>query len=179
MNPPFSHAGHRLGDKKTYGMDLKHVAQAMELLKPGGRLVAIVGAPMRRGDRIDDTKTFQNWFGKTTAKYDDRAHLLVKREQYRDYGTTFPSRLLVIEKHSPSGKTITNADFGGDDASFAQIVPSPLMQGIAYDRVPLPGNPDQPSSVPNDAPVGTGDQSVDAVQPPISDVGPGGEAVDA
>lgn len=91
MNPPFSRAGHKMGDKMVQGMDLKHLDAALRLLKPGGRLVAIVGAGLHgRG------KGFEHWLADNP--YAVRADLEIGRDIYKSHGTTFPTRLLVIDK---------------------------------------------------------------------------------
>lgn len=104
MNPPFSHAGERMGTKTISGTDLKHIDAALDLLAPNGRLVAIIGAGLH-----GETKTLKSWLAKTGARYNLRAHVTVARDVYKGYGTTFPTRVLVIDKTAPSGETVTGA----------------------------------------------------------------------
>jgi predicted RNA methylase len=91
MNPPFSAAAHvegRVGDAA-----LRHIASALARLAPGGRLVAITGA-----HQGPDNPTFRDAFvalqGKGrvlfTAPLDGRI--------YAKHGTTFDTRLTVIDK---------------------------------------------------------------------------------
>lgn len=91
MNPPFSRAGHRLGNKKIIGTDRRHIDEALKLLAPGGRLVAIIGAGLHgRG------QAFGQWL--ENLPYQVRADIEVSRDVYKAHGTTFPTRLLVIDK---------------------------------------------------------------------------------
>lgn len=120
MNPPFSRAGHRLGNKKVQGTDLKHIDSALQLLEPGGRLVAIVGAGLHgRGVGFD------NWMQQ--LPYSVRADVEVGRDVYRGYGTTFPTRILVIDKTPREGIAVT-----GSVESLPQLVD--LLQEIRDGR---------------------------------------------
>jgi tRNA G10 N-methylase Trm11 len=56
MNPPFSATGGRVKGHSTH-FGARHVEQALLRLKPGGRLVAIVG----RGMALD-RPTFRTWW---------------------------------------------------------------------------------------------------------------------
>jgi len=93
MNPPFSAAGSR-GTKNTSATGAKHLQQALALLKPGGRLVAIMGHTFQPGNsRV--TKFFDGLDGKMTLQ----ANVVVKGDQvYKKYGTAYDNRLLVIDK---------------------------------------------------------------------------------
>lgn len=99
MNPPFSTAAGRIQGKKLIGTDLKHIDAALSLLAPDGRLVAIIGAGLH-----GKSKTLQDW--ENGLKYDLRADIELNRDVYKGYGTTFPTRVLVIDKRAPTGKTI-------------------------------------------------------------------------
>ena len=100
MNPPFSRAGMRMGDKMVQGTDRKHIDEALGLLPDGGRLVAIVGAGLHgQGQKM--TKWLDD------LPYRVTANIEVAREVYRGYGTEFPTRVLVIDKVPRAGaKTI-------------------------------------------------------------------------
>lgn len=91
MNPPFSRAGMRMGDRMVQGTDRKHIDEALTLLPEGGRLVAIVGAGLHgQGQKMTQ------WLDK--LPYQLAANIEVAREVYRGYGTEFPTRVLVIDK---------------------------------------------------------------------------------
>lgn len=102
MNPPFSQTAGRLGDKKDLHVAENHVEQALKLLAPGGRLVAIVGRGMTM-----DSKTHGAWWGRVSKEYDVRANVGISGAVYARYGTAFGTRLLVIDKQTPSGATLT------------------------------------------------------------------------
>lgn len=173
MNPPFSHAGHRMGSKTITGTDLKHVSAALEFMAPGGRLVAIVGAPMMG----EETKTFRNWYNATKQKYRVHANVQVGRDVYKTYGTTFPTRVLVIDKPLGDGSEAPQAETIAKNVdTLASLVKE--LEGVRHAR--LPANPDaqsQPAQppVPGSAPTGQGGRRPDVpLQPPTSGVAPGG-----
>jgi len=122
MNPPFSNAANTSQSNTLVGA--KHVEQALELLPPGGRLVAIVGEGM-----ADDRPRFKNWWAQTKRKYNVRANIGVSGDEYRKYGTTFGNNLLVIDKTGPTpeGETTT-----GSVAKVEDLIP--LLEGIKNDR---------------------------------------------
>lgn len=96
MNPPFSRAGMRMGDRMVQGTDRKHIDEALTLLPDGGRLVAIVGAGLHgQGQKM--TQWLDN------LPYQLVANIEVAREVYRGYGTEFPTRVLVIDKVPRTG----------------------------------------------------------------------------
>lgn len=96
MNPPFSAAGNR-GVKKDLMTGARHIEQALARLQPGGRLVAIVGRGM--GFK---TPTFNHWWGLIRGRYSVKANIAVSGEVYRKYGTSFDTRLLVIDNTGPT-----------------------------------------------------------------------------
>lgn len=102
MNPPFSRAGMRMGDKMVQGTDRKHIDEALTLLPDGGRLVAIVGAGLHgQGQKM--TQWLDN------LPYQLVANIEVAREVYRGYGTEFPTRVLVIDKVPPTDSTLVRS----------------------------------------------------------------------
>ena len=113
MNPPFSRAAERMGGKMVADEGAKHIEQALSRLEPGGRLVAIVGDGMKPegavtpGSQRQGTGTaFRDWWNKIGALYDVRAEVGVDRDIYTKYGTSFPTRFLVIDKNAPSGREL-------------------------------------------------------------------------
>lgn len=111
MNPPFSRAAERMGGRMVLDEGAKHIEQALQRLEPGGRLVAIVGDGMKPegtvtpgGGRQGTGAVFAGWWKRIGAEYDVRANVGVDRDIYRKYGTSFPTRFLVIDKVSPSGR---------------------------------------------------------------------------
>ncbi len=113
MNPPFSRAAERMGGKMVADEGAKHIEQALQRLEPGGRLVAIVGDGMKpEGTAAVGTarqgtgRAFRDWWAKIGREYDVLANVGVDRDIYTKYGTSFPTRLLVIDKNPPSGREL-------------------------------------------------------------------------
>jgi predicted RNA methylase len=77
MNPPFSHAAHRMGAKTVYGTDLRHIEAALSYLKDNGRLVAVMGRPLHEDK--GESKNFQNWIDRIGKTYNVRANVYVNR----------------------------------------------------------------------------------------------------
>lgn len=122
MNPPFSATAGRT-DKKDLMTGARHIEEALKLLQPGGRLVAIVG----RGMSLD-SPTYREWWNKIRAEYDVRANIGVGGKDYAKYGTSFETRLLVIDKTGPTTRDIV----GGEVESVAELPPK--LEGIRVDR---------------------------------------------
>lgn len=125
MNPPFSRAGTRLGAKRVVGTDLRHIEAALDTMEDGGRLVAIAGAPLHG----EETRTFEAWAKRIGQTADIRANVTVGRDVYKGYGTTFPTRLLIIDKTGPTRDTI-----GGEASTLEDLIG--IIEGIRNDRNP-------------------------------------------
>lgn len=135
MNPPFSHAGHKFGGKTISGMDRRHVSSALKLLKPGGRLVAIMGAPMRsRGlKNTQEGVGFRKWWDQLVKDYNVRANVIVSDDVYKGYGTTFPTRLLVVDKPQ-TGQAPASDAIIGKAADVNELLD--MLEGVKNDRQP-------------------------------------------
>jgi len=95
MNPPFSQAAHRVKTQKIIGTDLKHIEAALQYLQDGGRLVAIMGDSLHGGE----SQRFRDWVSGIQKKYHFRAIVsIADRNIYKKYGTSFPTKVLVIDK---------------------------------------------------------------------------------
>ena len=121
MNPPFSAAGQR-GVKGTSAIGGRHVMQAVEMLRPGGRLVAIMGEGFR-----STNKATKGVFQKMGREGQFRAVVNVDGSKiYRKYGTTFDNRVLVYDKtgqpNDPS-QTIT-----GDVSTIPELLD--MLEGV-------------------------------------------------
>ncbi len=96
MNPPFSATGGRVrGHSTEFGA--RHVEQALLRLKPGGRLVAIVG----RGMGLD-RPTFRAWWTDIELRYRVRANVGMDGSVYGKFGTTFDHQVIVIDHDGPT-----------------------------------------------------------------------------
>jgi predicted RNA methylase len=170
MNPPFSQTGGRMGDMKDVMVGANHIAQAFARLEPGGRLVAIVGQGMG-----PEAPRFVKWFKDMGAKGAWRANVLVSGKVYGKYGTTFGTRVLVIDKVPPDAQPMVRGS--------AETVPDLIgrLQEVRGSRVsvpegqsagqPRPAEPSSPAGAPagEGAPIGSG--RVPPVGPGV--VGPG------
>jgi predicted RNA methylase len=181
MNPPFSQTAGRMGDQKDIRVGARHVEEALALLKPGGRLVAIVGGgrpgtggtALAEGGMGPDAKSWQSWWKKIRGQYDVRANIGVNGRVYQRYGTVFPTRLLVIDKPlegvKPSGDR-------GVTASVNEVAEAVrILQGVRDARIPPPEPPAIQPAGPGEAPPGgrPGVPGRPTVQPPAPPLGPG------
>ena len=108
MNPPFS-AGALKGTAETpaanrtkYGFN--HVNSALQRLEPGGRLVAILSGGMEgreQGARLDAPVAQAHW-EKIAKRYTLKANVGISGKEYSKYGTSFPTRIIVIDKTGPT-----------------------------------------------------------------------------
>lgn len=96
MNPPFSATGGRVNGHRT-AFGARHIEQALLRLKPGGRLVAIVG----RGMALD-RPAFRTWWEKIADRYHVRANIGMDGREYAKFGTTFDNQIIVIDHTGPT-----------------------------------------------------------------------------
>ena len=115
MNPPFSAMANVSGRVADAGF--RHIVSALNRLAPGGRLVAITGANV--GPDIPDWRdAFMRLQDRGTVVFS----AAIAGAVYAKHGTTFPTRLTVIDKLP-----------AGDPASF------PTSPGMAPDVASLLG----------------------------------------
>lgn len=91
MNPPFSAMAHVSGRVADAGF--RHIASALNRLAPGGRLVAITGANV--GPELPD---WHDAFVSLQARGRVVFSAAIDGAVYAKHGTTFPTRLTVIDK---------------------------------------------------------------------------------
>ncbi|MDQ1157663.1 putative RNA methylase [Sphingomonas sp. SORGH_AS 950] len=99
MNPPFSAMAHVSGRVADAGF--RHIASALNRLAPGGRLVAITGANV--GPELPD---WRDAFVALQARGRVVFSAAIDRSVYRKHGTTFPTRLTVIDKEPADDPTV-------------------------------------------------------------------------
>ena len=93
MNPPFEKM-----------QDVEHVRHAFELLKPGGRLVAIMSpGPFFRDDR--KATQFRDWFDDLGGEAED-----IEAGAFKQSGTGVASKLVVIDKPEHVAKPLPEVD---------------------------------------------------------------------
>ena len=141
MNPPFSNAA-KSGKTGQTMVGAKHVESALKALRPGGRLVAIVGEGMGL-----DTPTFRQWWQNMAKQYHVRANIWVDGRNYTKYGTSFSNRLLVIDKVAPPAGSTNKNIIQGQVDDLADLIT--LLQGVRNDRPNI--QPSAEQAVPGDA----------------------------
>ena len=100
MNPPFSSSSERNVHNTKIGA--KHIEQALKILAPNGRLVAIVGKGME-----DGAPAFRDWWKNIKSEYNVRANIRIDGKNYNKYGTNFDIQMLVIDKDGATTHTET------------------------------------------------------------------------
>lgn len=163
MNPPFSQTAGRMGDKKVLTTGATHIEQALKLMAPGGRLVAIVGRGMDFS-----SKTFGDWWRNIAKQYNVRANIGVSGDVYKKYGTHFGTRLLVIDKTPSSG----SAPVVGEANTIGELIDA--LAGVRFDRPAPQQQPTQPTVPGTSAQSGPDSGPVVPVQPAAPAVDTGG-----
>ena len=102
MNPPFTSSAERNILNSKIGS--KHIEEALKILAPNGRLVAVVGQGM-----ADDAPAFRNWWRDIKQQYNVKANIGVNGKNYYKYGTTFGIQMLVIDKTGPTIEPVKTA----------------------------------------------------------------------
>ena len=98
MNPPFSAAGKRgVANSNTIGA--RHVSQAAKMLKPGGRLVTIMGEGF-----TPENARVRGLFSQMQKEGQFQAIVKMDGSKlYRKYGTTFDNQFIVWDKTGAPG----------------------------------------------------------------------------
>lgn len=105
MNPPFSASGGRTrtGDS-NFGF--RHVKSALERMKKGGRLVALLGC-----DALTKTDKGLRFLNEIALDYDLKAVINLPKSAFYKYGTTFPTAIICIEKNDTKQSPISRAKY--------------------------------------------------------------------
>jgi hypothetical protein len=144
INPPFSSSKARAGDST---IALRHAVSAMECLKDGGRMVAILpdGAFGPRQSK---------WLTKLLDQAQVRLHMALPRAAFAKSGTSIPTRLLVLDKGCGLGEfprchhvdTMAEAE-----ALVRSLAPAQLATGAAQQSAaPTVGSKATPQVNPKD-----------------------------
>lgn len=131
MNPPFSNSAAGRKDLLTGGY---HIEEALKLLAPGGRLVAIVGEGMSMS-----APRYRDWWRKVESRYSVRANIHVDGREYTKYGTSFSNRILVIDKIAPTGEPIVQSEVKTIEELIPLLEPVRLTRPESNERG-LPDN---------------------------------------
>ena len=104
INPPFTAAGER-GVANSSQAGFNHVTQALRRLRPGGRLVAILGGGndihRDQGASLNAPSAKAFWRKVSDLGGTVRANVRINGKEYAKYGTTFGNRIIVIDKVPP------------------------------------------------------------------------------
>ena len=140
MNPPFSETAGRLAGIKDNMVGANHISQALRRLKPGGRLVAIVGGGSDSTTRGSsgmsfDSPTYRKWWDGVRAQVRVLANVRVSGDIYGKYGTNYATRLLVIDKVAPDG----TEPVVGEVKTARELIDH--LEGVRYARPPIATEP--------------------------------------
>ncbi|WP_374636093.1 strawberry notch-like NTP hydrolase domain-containing protein [Agrobacterium salinitolerans] len=135
MNPPFSAMANVFGRVADAGF--RHIASALNRLAPGGRLVAITGANVG-----PDTPDWRDAFERLQERSTVVFSAAIACSVYAKHGTTFPTRLTVIDKAPAADPAMLPASAGtAPDVAIlldwiAQDVPPRLPVTLPSTSVP-------------------------------------------
>ena len=130
MNPPFSRSAG--SSKLASGTDLRHVAAAYRALRPGGRLVAITSA-----NCDPSTSGWPRAFPRRQPAPDVLFTSPIAGRLYRSRGTTYETRLTVLEKPGETTRgtvTIAQPAASAEDlltAALDALPPRLPLQNVA------------------------------------------------
>ena len=134
MNPPFSRSAG--SSKIASGTDLRHVAAAYRALRPGGRLVAITAA-----SRDPDANGWRHAFPARQPAPDVLFTSPIAGRLYRSRGTTFETRLTVLEKPGEKTRgtvTITEPTGSAEELLAAALEALPARLPLGDAETPRP-----------------------------------------
>ena len=163
MNPPFSNSA-TTHVKDTIGIGGKHIEEALQMLAPGGRLVAIVGHGMAHNA---ESPKVRNWWKRIGEKYCVRADVTVNGNEYAKYGTTYDNNLIVIDKVAPDN---TKTPVFGKIESIDEL--PAMLEGVRNDR-PDAKQPQNAKPIPVKQ-GGNGGSAVNGAKPSAGTPGPAG-----
>ncbi|MEM1042919.1 MAG: class I SAM-dependent methyltransferase [Bacteroidota bacterium] len=118
MNPPFSRTAGRLGSRRVVTVGTDHVLQALKRLDPGGRLVAVLSAGVRRGKTTH--RAFFEAVDRTPFRL--RADVEVGGAVYRPYGTSVRTRVLVVDREPENAPARSRACVEASVGSVAEAL---------------------------------------------------------
>ena len=125
MNPPFSATGGRVNGHRT-AFGARHIEQALLRLKPGGRLVAIVGRGM-----ASERPGFRDWWAEIGSRYHVRANVGIDGKEYARFGTTFGNQIIVIDRDGQTTDELAIVTGGGLSVQEA----FQLLEGLSKEDV--------------------------------------------
>jgi hypothetical protein len=140
MNPPFSAMANVTG--KVQGAAFRHIASSLARLVPGGRLVTITGAGFG-----PDLPGWHDAFVRLQGSGRVVFSAAIGGSVYTRHGTTFPTRLTVIDKNPAEDPTLFPASPGmaADVATLLGWIAEHVPPRLTVD-LPKPPSPTQPTA---------------------------------
>jgi predicted RNA methylase len=140
MNPPFSAMANV--DGKVQDAAFRHIASALARLAPGGRLVTITGAGFG-----PDMPAWRDAFARLQERGKVVFSAAIDGSVYARHGTTFPTRLTVIDKVPAEDPTFFPASPGlAPDVSTLLGWIADYVPPRATDNLPKPPSPTSPAA---------------------------------
>ena len=140
MNPPFSAMANVTG--KVQDAAFRHIASALSRLAPGGRLVTITGAGFGPG-----MPAWHDAFVRLQERGQVVFSAAIDGSVYARHGTTFPTRLTVIDKNPAEDPTLFPASPGmaADVATLLGWITEHVPPRLTVD-LPKPPSLTQPTA---------------------------------
>lgn len=136
MNPPFSH--NVAGNRPDPLLAATHIASALHLLAPKGRLVALVSGG-RGGDEYGgmhfQAPRYRDWWREMLDGYRVRANIGLDGRLYHKYGTTIRTRILVIDKAGPTYTEPLTAELTRTQDGFEALKAMPGREARRTERL--------------------------------------------
>lgn len=130
MNPPFSSTVRKAGERSTENAVL-HLEQALARLKPGGRLVALVG----KNKFGKPEPAIERWLQKIGKQHTVQAQVGLSGKFYKKYGTEYDNQILIVDKVAPKPGHVRIvkevADVKDALAALARVREERLQQQLA------------------------------------------------
>ncbi len=105
MNPPFSSSGGRTKTNDS-NFGFRHVRAALSRLKPGGRLVALLGT-----GALTETDKGRRFLGEIASNNDLSAVINLPKDAFYKYGTSLQTSILCLRKDDPKTLAKPKNDF--------------------------------------------------------------------
>ncbi|MGV1833028.1 strawberry notch-like NTP hydrolase domain-containing protein [Agrobacterium vitis] len=141
MNPPFSAMANVSG--RVFDAGFRHIASALNRLAPGGRLVAITGANVG-----PDMPDWHDAFARLQERGTIVFSAAIAGSIYAKHGTTFSTRLTVIDKVPSADPAVlpTTAGLAPDVATLLDWIERYVPTRLPVERQAL--SPERPAQAP-------------------------------
>lgn len=138
MNPPFSSNMATGGQSEMIGANM--VREALDMLAPGGRLVAIVsgghpGYEDSVGMGFEGSQQMRAWWDDIFGgdQFDVKANVHVDGQIYAKFGTHYDTRLLVIDKKAEGDTSWSDLPVQAEVTEVKEL--ARILRGIRNERI--------------------------------------------